>query len=230
MRCIDFGSEKELSDLPDFVIRTKKDYWSESEAKNFGFVLGFDPRRPVIAFTNADTLVTMHTLERTCEVIQDHSRFVVQGLRWEIPRYATTSILAGELDPAAPADLKLIENLSVPHAYPHNPTGEWQVADFDTVHAISGFDQRMTGPGAQGYGGMDTDFHDRAGCMAEMNGGIAMVSRKIPILHLHHYAARPLSANHDRRRMNLEVFAHLGTAEALDWTKQEERPSEVAPR
>lgn len=196
------------------MFHVERDYWSETEAKNIGLDRSSSP---LVAFTNADTLVTENTVARTCDVIGEAEYFVLQGYRWEIPRSVTARILSSELDTTVGSDLDLIENLSIPHAFPHNPTGEWQVAPAELARAVGGFDERMSGPGAKGYGGLDTDFHDRAACLAEKRGGGPIVSRKIPILHLHHYAERPLSANHAQRRTNLEVFAHSGAGEALNW-------------
>ena len=190
--------------------------WSESYAKNRGLEA---VKTPLVAFTNADTILDKPTLDMTLRLIE-HSGFedfILQGMRWEIPRQATNRLIEGKM--SVLQDFSQLASLSVPHAFPKQAIGEWQVTRTQTAWSIGGFDERMVG--ANAYGGMDTDFHERCRAWNSVvhkipNGG-EIVSRDIPVLHPFHYAERPFSPNNAIRHANLERFIELGTPEALDW-------------
>lgn len=186
--------------------------WNESKFKNKGLA-SVDTK--YVAFTNADTIVLPETIERTIELIPDHEDVIIQGLRWEVPRQVSRWIMESQSEMTGQF-WKVVKNLSIPHAFPKNATGEWQVTSVEVAREIGGFDERMTG--ANSYGGMDTDFHER--CRAYLLGtsrGKEITSRAIPILHLHHYAERPYSPNNIIRQRNLWRYIESGNVEDLDW-------------
>lgn len=192
--------------------------WNESLAKNIGLSM---VETPLVAFTNADTWITFRTIQRTLDIIDadaGEKPFILNGYRWEVPRLLTDRAIQGQT-----LDLNTIEGLSVPHAYPKLPIGEWQVCKTETARAISGFDERMTG--ANSYGGMDVDFHERARAWVLREGGVEILSRKIPVLHPHHWAERPASPNTEIGRDNLLRFIQSGETETLRWDFQTRTPA-----
>lgn len=197
-------------------IRLESDRWMESRSKNRGLR---EVKTDWVAFTNADTILHPDVFNRTGEIIGDNEHFILQGYRWEAPWEISRNILAGAWGwPFKKDEWAALHNLSVPHSFPRNPTGEWQVTTTDIAEAVYGFDERMDGEGAASYGGMDTDFHDRAGMLAIRRGGAYLLSRRIPVVHFHHHAFRPFNAaNHALRRENLYRFIEEGTEESLVW-------------
>jgi hypothetical protein len=207
---VDFGSDPSLGALPYKTIRAESEIWNESAAKNLGLA---EVQTRLVAFTNADTWVSANTVEKTLECVNREAGdkpFILQGYRWEVPRLLTRKVLSGE-----EVSLEALENFSVPHGYPKPPIGEWQVCPVEIARDIGGFDERMTG--ANSYGGMDTDFHERARALCLMRGGVEILTRKIPILHPYHYAERPYSPNRELARENITRFIQEGTEESLRW-------------
>lgn len=202
---VDHGSDNPIEPVndPHFTwIREDVNFWDESRAKN----IALDRvETDLVAFTNADMLIYPETIQMTLEVIGNPDHFILQGYRWEVPRDITRQILNGN---DAWRDRHIIQNLSVPHAGPKLAMGDWQVAYTKDVRSIGGYDERM-----KGYGGMDTDLHDRMYALT----GHDIHTREIPALHLYHYAERPLSPNHALRRETIKQFIKSGSKKDLDW-------------
>lgn len=200
---VDMGSEDPIGNTGEDSIYLDVDYWSESRAKNEALSM---VETPLVAFTNADTLVYPETLQRTFEIVGDYKHFILQGYRWEVPRDVTYQIVSGQCNPWI--DRHLIQNLSIPHCGPKLAMGEWQVGSTEDFRKIGGFSEDMLG-----YGGMDTDIHDRMYALT----GREYNTRSIPLLHLYHHAERPLSPNHQLRRERLMKFVYSGDKKDLNW-------------
>lgn len=213
---VDYGSNPKIR-TPTFAegswgttIWSPADEWNEPMAKNIGLEA---VETPLVAFTNADTWITFRTVRRTLEIIEKDAGdrpFILNGYRWEVPRLITRMALSG-----GQIDLNFTEGVSVPHAFPKLPIGEWQVCRTEDARSIGGFDERM-----RGYGWMDTDFHERARALVLMLGGVEILNRKIPVLHPHHYAKRPYSDNREIGRKTLLDFISTGETESLRWDSQ----------
>jgi len=193
-----------------FVHEIERSEWDESRAKNIGLAW---VETPLVAFTNADTLISASALYLTLKRCPPGS-FILQGYRWEIPRLVPVplDLYAGESSRERRHLLAEMIALSVPHAGGKLAMGEWQVCPTELARSIGGFDEGM-----KGYGGMDTDFHERARAAALMAGGVEILTRDIPVLHQYHYAERPRSPNHERRYANITRFLRERTPESLKW-------------
>lgn len=165
----------------------------------------------VFAKTNADVLFSKLMIEKSLrahEISGGNDHFIMQGYRWEIPRYLTEIIIDG-----SDVSEELLRNLSVPVSVPRLPSSEWQLTVTQDLIEIGGFDEEMGG-----YASEDVDMHDRMLLYLTYKygrGDYEILCRSIPVLHAFHFANRPYSDSHKMRLNKILKFVGDANVEGL---------------
>lgn len=219
---LDYGSSPALEIPPRWitpVVYGSPDgplKWHETKAKNMLLNM---VATDYTLLTNADVLITPQAIEKTLNAVKlngNPKHFVLQGVRWEVPRLLTSAIVEYVHGGDDISDLiGHATRLSIPAAIPRLPTGEWQVFRTEDALAIGGMDERMTE-----YGSSDTDLHERLRLyIIAKYGDLAceIMCRSIPVLHAYHSGARPSSPHKNARAENLAKFIKSGDVKDLKW-------------